>query len=659
MNELISVGQVSNKGSQAGKVYSTEGLFPTVCACTHGYAIGNILEENMELIQVGSLNGKHEQSSRIYDENGICPTLMAGERKTCTGGYVSPKILIRNENELIFKGGIGDKDWVGDGKLNSRNYPQGNRIYGDEGIACSQTANGGGIGGKTGLYMAEQNINNKGDNNMWKNNLEKFNFKMEKVRLFDAFMGIGSLHKANKKLGASIEIVGSSEIEIDAIIDYAAIHIEGVKDMEFEYPTEVEMREWLIGRNIGYSFEKNKSAIPRLKKDKLYKVYRASVLLNNLGDISKIDVNNMMDFDLFNFSFSCTDLSGAGKQKGMKNEDGTPTRSGLYVYGMNIIRTKKPKYVMIENVKGLIQKKFIDDFYSIIDELKELGYNCHYPTKEDKKGDISPICLNAKSYGIPQNRDRIFVICVREDIDSSKFCFPEGFDSGIRLKDILEENVDEKYYLSQEIQDRFKLNGKEDMDRNELNQVGTTGEDKTIGQRDRTYGVNGIIANLTSTDYKQPKQILDNGAIRGRYDENGKIEQKIELRKDGTTNTITTVEKDNIVIESKNNKLNMIGMLDIKGNDQIRRVYETTGLSPTLSTMQGGNRQPKVQKDFRIRKLTPLECWRLMGFDDEDFYKAKEMGTSDSQLYKQAGNSIVVNVLYYIFKELFKEYIAE
>lgn len=97
-----------------------------------------------------------------------------------------------------------------------------------------------------------------------------------------------------------------------------------------------------------------------------------------------------------------------------------------------------------------------------------------------------------------------------------------------------------------------------------------------------------------------------------------------------------------------------VGMLDIKGNEQIRRVYADEGISPTLNTMQGGNRQPKIlQKNYRIRKLTPLECWRLMGFKDEQFYKAKSAGVSDSQLYKQAGNSIVVNVLEDIFKNLF------
>lgn len=412
---------------------------------------------------------------------------------------------------------------------------------------------------------------------MCKNELPQLEFSMEEIKIFDVFAGIGALHQALKCLGVSTKVTSLSEIDIDATISYAASHIENFKDMEFEYPSDDEMRKWLMDRNIGYSYEKNKSSVPRMKKEKLRLAYKANVLLNNLGDISKINYEEIPDFDLMNFSFSCTDLSNSGKQRGMRNPDGTPTRSGLYIYGIKAIRVKKPKYVMIENVKGLIQKKFIDDFYSIINELEEIGYNCYYPTKEDKKGNKIPMCLNAKYFGLPQNRERIFVICIRKDVDNGNFKFPQGRDYGIRLKDILEDNVEEKYYLSQTIQDRFKLNGKSDENRNEVNIIGTSApENRTIGQRDVTYGVNGIMGTIIATDYKQPKQIIDNSA----------------------------------------------------------------------ENMKG---------DFKIRKLTPLEYWRLQGFPDENFYRAKEVGVSDSALYKQAGNSIAINCLYYIFKNLFTE----
>ena len=548
-------------------------------------------------------------------------------------------------------------------------------------------------------------INNEGGNLIMKeftNNFTKYNFKMDTIRLFDSFAGIGALHQSLNELGVPTKIIGLSETDIDAIISYAGIHIDNFKNLEFSYPSEDEMRQLLTGRNIGWDFMKEKSCIPRLKKDKLYKVYKATILLNNLGDVSKLDYNNLPDFDLFNMSFPCTDLSNAGQQKGLKNEDGTTTRSGLVKYGIEVIKAKKPKYIMIENVKALIQKKFIEDFNDIVSEIESYGYKCYFPIKDNGQ----PTCLNAKNYGIAQNRERIFVICVRNDMEDELFEFPKGFDNGLRLKDFLEDEVDEKYYLSQEIQERFKLNGKEDINRNELNQVGTTGEDKTIGQRDRTYGVNGIIPNLTATDYKQPKQILT-GAIRGRYNEDNKVEQQLELRDDEIINTLTTVQKDNVVITEGRinssqdgvvinsdgispthtaghgncpkiiedaNKLKFVGGINDKdwvgdGKELSRnfpqgnRVYDSEGIACSQTAQGGGigsyTGLYKENTNFRIRKLTPKECWRLMGFRDECFDRAKELGISDSALYKQAGNSIVVNCLYYIFKELFKKYIIE
>lgn len=641
------------------------------CSCNQGVVV---MEVDMnKLIQIGSLNGRHEQSNRIYSEEGLSPTIMAGSRKSCTGGYVAPKIAtnIYKLNQLGF--------------INSNK--QGNRVY-DEECLPTLRAIGGGLSKLSGLHLINNNFKIRGEMHMWKNELEKFDFKMDELRLFDAFAGKGALHKSLKKLGIPTKVIGLSEVEPDAIIAYAGVHIKGFKDLIFDFPSDEEMRKLLMSRNIGWDFIKQKSSIPRMKKDKIKLLYKATILTNNLGDISKLDYCNMFDFDLFNLSFPCTDLSGAGKQKGLKNEDGTHTRSGLIKFGLDIIKAKKPKYIMIENVKALIQKKFINDFYEIINEIESMGYKCFYPTKEDKKGEKQPYCLNAKDYGIPQNRERIFVICVRNDVDI-EFEFPKGFDKGIRLKDLLEDNVIDKYYLSDEVQNRFKLNGKEDINHNELNVIGSSApECRTIGQRDMTYGVNGIMSTLTATDYKQPKQIVDDKYfldktkdffIKNSFDMEARgngfrfephVKENAEISRCVTTRAGTRMDdnyiiydtnskKNKITFDSKN-ELNMLGMLNIKGNDQIRRVYDKDGISPTLSTMQGGNRQPKTMlESLKIRKLTPLECWRLMGFDDEDFYSTKELGLSDSSLYKLAGNSIVVNCLYYIFKEVFKEYIIK
>lgn len=455
--------------------------------------------------------------------------------------------------------------------------------------------------------------------------LIKYNFNMDTIRVFDVFAGIGALHQSLKELGIPTKITNISEIDIDAIISYAGIHIENFINLDFEYPSDEKMREWLIGKNIGWDFKKQKSLIPRLKKDKLNKVYKASILLNNLGDISKIDYDNMEDFDLFNFSFPCTDISNAGQQKGLKNEDGTPTRSGLVVYGLKAIRSKKPKFIMIENVKGLIQRKFIDDFYDIIKELENIGYKCYYPTKEDKKKGQVPTCLNAKDYGIPQNRERIYVICVRSDVELNMI-FPKGFDNGIRLKDFLEDSVEEKYYLDKPWHFSTDLDDKHD-----------TNE----------------IAQIEGISYKAIRTICDSEKLCRCLDTmgGGQREPKIIDNK-------FFIDKHGRKLDVKQSENYIQWDTSGKGySSQVDRAFYEDGIVGTIPAMNPQDKTQVIENDIRIRKLTPKECWRLMGFRDACFEKAKELGISDSQLYKQAGNSIVVNVLYYIFKELFKDYI--
>ena len=407
------------------------------------------------------------------------------------------------------------------------------------------------------------------------------------LRVFEAFAGYGSQSIALRNLGIEYEVVAISEIDKYAIKAYEAIH----------GPT------------------------------------------NNLGDICKIDPKDIPDHDLFTYSFPCQDLSVAGKQAGL----GKGTRSGLLYECEKIIEAKKPKYLLLENVKNLVGKKFKPQFDEWLDYLESLGYTNYWKV------------LNAKDYGVPQNRERVFVVSILGDHKPYKFADKIPLDKCIA--DILEDEVDEKYYLSEEIQNRFKLTNQN------KNIIGTTKPDfRTIGQRDLVYDKNGVMGALVATDYKQPKQIAE---------------------------------------------LNQLGTLDIKGMDCIKRVYGTDGISPALTTMQGGNRQPKilryerteygksirkqyekgeikekicnmremkpredgisntittVQKDnylleptYRIRKLTPRECFRLMGMRDDDIDKIQAAGISNTQQYKMAGNSIVVNVLEVIFEKLFME----
>ena len=571
-----------------------------------------------------------------------------------------------SENKPILVGGIGEINF-------GKQFRQGNRIYDSENIAmCLMAQPVGNAGGYSYLYKLGVNkINNKGDNNLnnYTKNLIKFDFDMEEIKVFDVFAGIGSLHQSLGELGVPIKITNLSEVDIDAIISYAGIHIKNFKDLEFNYPPKDEMKQWLINRNIGYDFAKQKSSIPRLRVDKLENVYKASILLNNLGDISQINYEEIEDFDLMNFSFCCQDLSGAGKQKGLKNEDGTPTRSGLVVYGLQAISVKKPKYIMIENVKGLIQKKFIDDFYGITKELESLGYNCYYPKKDNGQ----PTCLNAKNYGIPQNRERIFVICVRKDVDNGLFSFPQGFDNGLRLKDLLEDEVDEKYYLDKPW--HFSTELDERHDTNEIAQVegisykatrSITDTDKLCrcidtmggGQREPKIAIReatqkgyAIAEEGDSINLEQPNSKTRRGRV-------GK----------GVANTLNCGCNQGVLINDKISELSLDNYSDSsrivceQRCDEGLRFFKDNVCGSLRTINSGGDKRIIEVEDvnnFRIRKLTPKECWRLMGFRDEHIERAKELGISDSQLYKQAGNSIVVDVLYYIFKELFKEYIKQ
>lgn len=335
MNELMQVGTLEGKGFESRRrVYSDEGLAPTL----HGIGNGGNTEPKIlisnELMQVGTLEGKHEQSNRIYSEKGICPTIMAGQRQTCTGGYVSPKVLITEKEE---------------GEMKLENF---------------------------------------------KNFLEKYNFKIEPIKLLELFSGIGAIHQALKDLGIPVELVGIAEVDVDAIISYAGVHIENFKDLEFNYPSEMEMKDWLMSRNIGYDFLKQKSSIPRLKKDKLYKVYKASVLSNNYGDASKISLDTLpKGIDFIAGGFPCQAFSIAGHRKGFEDMRGT-----LCFEMARIINEVKPKYFIFENVKGLLSHDKGQTIEVILESFSQIGY------------EITMNLLNAKEFSIPQNRERLFCL---------------------------------------------------------------------------------------------------------------------------------------------------------------------------------------------------------------------------------------------------------
>ena len=401
-------------------------------------------------------------------------------------------------------------------------------------------------------------------------------------KVLSLFSGIGAFEKALKNIGVDYDLVGYSEIDKYASKSYAAIH------------------------NVDESM--------------------------NLGDITKINEKELpKDIDLITYGYPCQDISLAGKQKGLFNEDGSKTRSGLFFDALRIIEEIQPRVAIAENVKNLVGKKFKPQFDIILDSLDKAGYNNYWQV------------LNAKDYGIPQNRERVFIVSIRKDIDNG-FEFPKAVPLQLRLKDMLDDEVDEKYYLSKEQIDR-------------INNSNFMQEKKRLQEKD-------YVDTLLARDYKDPKCVaVEPKRIGGLFDtetskhQAGSIWDKecisptIDTMQGGYRQPLVTID-DNV--SNDEIKINVIGNHSPSGHDA-SRIVDENGLAPTVKENHGT--VTATIQNYRIRKLTPKECWKLMGFDDEDFEKAEKVN-SNTQLYKQAGNSIVVDVLENIFIELFKQNIV-
>lgn len=579
-----------------------------------------------------------------------------------------------------------------------------------------------------------------------------------------------------------VESIATADLDKEVVVSYAAIHCGLTNEMiesYDSYPSKEEMIKTLTDKRLGYDFKNDKpcdwAKVSRRKnKTKgIEKYWLADKLSKNLGDMIKIDA--LPDCDMLTYSCPCQSLSISGHQDGLKwtcqdcgieydpasmsvaerytcpncgSHNIKSTRSGLlYEVERLLVKAKEngnlPKYLLMENVDALVSKKFVDSFNDWVERLDNLGYNSYYQV------------INAKNAGIPQNRKRIFVISILKEYDNGKFAFPVPFDNGIRLKDVLEDHVEERYYLSDDKVAKFLENFKaldkkvttrnseiascirasyfkngarnieenivngngyegivEPVTENEVIQIGNIAKEKENfknPQVGRIYSADGCsptlntcnggshepkIMQVGSVSSSQDGIVVDpkgenrgvsnhkgegtavietpdysycldanyykgsspeqyvlkcrrqlifenvpqyelNGyplypdkegnvkaivAMRGRYPENLSsrvsglpTEQRLEVNENDTTNCLTSVQKDNLVLDG-----NIIVPL------------------------------------IRIRKLTPKECHRLMGFDDEDWNRCKEIGTSDSQGYHQAGNSIVTNVISLIAEHLYK-----
>lgn len=467
------------------------------------------------------------------------------------------------------------------------------------------------------------------------------------LRTIELCSGIGAQVKGiNKTNLFDVEVIATADLDKEVVVSYAAIHCgltnEMINNYE-DYPSKEEMIEQLAKKRLGYDFKKDKPYDWKKlskKKDKtkgIEKYWLADYISHNRGDMTQIE--SLSDCDLLTYSCPCTDISIAGKQEGLKwtcqdcgyeydpsklnvntrytcpnccGHNIKSTRSGLlYEVERLLVRAKEnnnlPKFLLMENVDALVSAKYIDSFKDWVSRLEDLGYNSYYQT------------VNAKNCGVAQNRNRIFVLSILKNIDTKQFEFPKPFDTGIRLKDVLEtdENILEKYFLSDEVQRRLQITDP----KFEKNVIGTTiGKDCTrFGQRDLVYQKDSIIGALTASMYKQPTQIL----------------------------------------ETSNSPIHIADLCSEKFqrmHEQSRRVYSEDGIAPAMHTCGGGNTEVKVERDNLkvVRKLTPKEAHRLMGFDDIDYERCIAVGMSDTQGYRQSGNSIVVNVIALLMEHLYK-----
>ena len=250
------------------------------------------------------------------------------------------------------------------------------------------------------------------------------------LRVFEAFAGYGSQRMALRNIGIDFEVVGISEIEGDVLQSYAAIHSDFLEKRQRidDYVPEdnEEMISYLEEINVPLDYKTFENRAKKLKLPKLKDMYLANKLIKNYGDIQRIDPTILPDFDLFTYSFPCQDISVAGYQQGLNADSGT--RSSLLWECCKIIKCKKPKYLMMENVKNLVGCNHKENFLKFLDYLESLGYKNSWTV------------LNARDYGVPQNRERVF--CISELNGEKKFEFPKPIKLKFKLYDILEENVD-------------------------------------------------------------------------------------------------------------------------------------------------------------------------------------------------------------------------
>ena len=544
-------------------------------------------------------------------------------------------------------------------------------------------------------------------------NLWEFIYPMKRItkpiRLIELFAGIGSQFKALKVLTQNVESYKICEWAYNSYCSYNAIHIKDYKDYSNGL-TKEQLIEKVKGTSLNYNEPLTDKQLASKPLEWLKNAYNNIVATHNLVNIMEIHGKDLeiVATDkyeyIMTYSFPCQDLSLAGKRLGMGvSQSKGGTRSGLLWEVERILDEleNKPQILLMENVPEVIGEKNIEDFHKWENKLEELGYKNYVEI------------LNAKDYGIPQNRKRCFMVSV---LGEYAYNFAIKFKREYRLKDLLEKTVDKKYYLTDKHIERisnWKAQQKplESMKNNVLISPTITargaGEEHSgmvlidtklfeegevvdfnssddfrrehtteetpclvahpkfgVVEKDKNNSVGIPIVEATKKGYKVAHD-GDGVDIGGRMNTHRGTVQK------GLAQTLKTDCDIGVVVDESTTKRykNYITWKNKQGefNTQCNRAMLENDLSLTIPT---GN-TPKVAESehLRIRKLTPLECMRLMGFGNQDYKAMREINMSDMAIYHMAGDSIVVCVLIAIFypllfndnnyKEIIKNYIAK
>lgn len=328
--------------------------------------------------------------------------------------------------------------------------------------------------------------------------------------------------------------------------------------------------------------------------------------LHDITQVTDDEIRSIGHVDAICGGFPCQAFSIAGNRRGFED-----TRGTLFFEIARFASILKPKYLFLENVKGLLNHDKGDTFEVILSALDELGYDVEWQV------------LNSKDFGVPQNRERVFIIGHLRGERGRKI-FPIGGE-----------------------------NEKSSTERLGINILGNTKNPNGTAQgtRDIVHDPKGIVGTLTTTDYKGPKQVaIPNeikkyGVLQPNFNQSGVVYET-----DGISPTIRTMQGGGLEPKIRVREATKQGYAEASVGDSVNLAHPNSKTrrgrvgKQIANTLLTGESQGVVEPSFRIRKLTPRECWRLQGFPDWAFDKAQEVN-SNSQLYKQAGNSVTVNVI--------------